>query len=214
LESIRAYDAAKASGEKPIPFEQAVAEIERSRKRLTPSVSFQALTRNQPDYKGLTKSNMRQGTVVSINIAQAGSAPMSPVSEARAVPGKGLEGDRYFHQVGTYSNKPGPDRELTLIEVEALEGLKRDYGIDLEPRDSRRNIVTRGVPLNHLVGREFKVGGATLSGIRLCEPCAHLEELTRDGVKRGLVHRGGLRAQILSEGTVRVGDAIEVSDHR
>ena len=157
---------------------------------------------------------MRQGTVVSINVARAGSAVMSTVNEARAVPGKGLEGDRYFHQVGTYSNKPGPDRELTLIEIEALEALKSDYGIDLEPRDSRRNIVTRGVPLNHLVGREFKVGGVTLSGIRLCEPCSHLEELTRTGVKRGLVHRGGLRAEIVSEGTIRVGDAIEIGDHR
>src|SRR5207245_6775664 len=93
---------------------------------------------------------MSQGVVVSINIARAGSAVMSTVNEARAVPGKGLEGDRYFHQVGTFSNKPGPDRELTLIEIEALEALKSDYGIDLEPRDSRRNIVTRGVPLNHL----------------------------------------------------------------
>jgi MOSC domain-containing protein YiiM len=155
-----------------------------------------------------------QGIVVSINVARAGSTVMSTVNEARAVPGKGLEGDRYFHQVGTFSNKPGPDRELTLIEVEALEGLKRDYGIDLEPRDTRRNIVTKGVPLNHLVGREFKVGGVTLNGIRLCEPCSHLEALTGTGVKRGLVHRGGLRAQIVSEGTIRVGDAIEVSDYR
>jgi MOSC domain-containing protein YiiM len=149
-----------------------------------------------------------QGTVVSINIAPTGGAPMSFVRETRAVPGKGLEGDRYFHQVGTYSNVPGPDREVTLIEVEALEALERDYGIALEPRDSRRNIVTRGVPLNHLVGREFKVGGATLSGLRLCEPCSHLEELTRNGVKRGLVHRGGLRAQILTEGAIAVGDKI------
>lgn len=171
-----------------------------------------AKTDNQVEQTGAL--NLFQGIVVAINIAPKGRAPMSTVSEARAVPGKGLDGDRYFHQVGTFSNKPGPDRELTLIEVEALEGLKRDYAIDLEPRDSRRNIVTRRVPLNHLVGREFKVGGATLKGIRLCEPCSHLEELTRDGVKRGLVHRGGLRAEIVSEGTIRVGDAIEISDHR
>ena len=146
--------------------------------------------------------------VVSIYIAPAARAPMTAVERARAVPGKGLTGDRYFSQSGTFSNKPGPDRELTLIEIEAIEALKRDYEIALEPGDARRNIVTRGVPLNHLVGREFRVGGVKLRGLRLCEPCSHLEGLTRSGVLRGLVHRGGLRAEVLSEGLIRVGDAV------
>ncbi len=153
-------------------------------------------------------------TVVSIHVTPAGSAPMAAVKEARAVPGKGLEGDRYLKQTGTYSNKPGPARELTLIEFEALDALKRDYGIELDPGNARRNLVTRGVALNHLVGLEFRVGPVTLRGIRLCEPCSHLEELTRVGVREGLVHRGGLRAQILTEGTIRVGDRITLPAFR
>ncbi len=156
---------------------------------------------------------MWNGTVVSLHIASAARAPLKSVAEVYARPGKGLEGDRYFKEVGTYSREPGPRgappaREVTLIELEAIEALKRDYGIELDPGESRRNIVTRGVPLNHLVGREFRVGDVALRGIRLCEPCAHLEELTRRGVLRGLVHRGGLRAQILTDGAIRVGDPV------
>jgi MOSC domain-containing protein YiiM len=98
---------------------------------------------------------------------------------------------------------------VTLIEVEALEALQRDYGVELQPSESRRNIVTRGVALNHLIGREFSVGDVRLRGLELCEPCGHLEGLTRPGVKQGLIHRGGLRAQILSEGVINVGDRIE-----
>src|SRR5690348_18371445 len=101
---------------------------------------------------------MFKGTVVSIHIASEAEGRMVAVTEARAVPGKGLEGDRYFQQTGTYSVKPGPDREVTLIEAEAVEALRRDYGLALEPGDSRRNITTRGVPLNFLVGKEFTVG--------------------------------------------------------
>ena len=134
---------------------------------------------------------------------------MVAVSEVRAVRGKGLEGDRYFNQIGTYSNNPGEGRDLTFIEIEAIEALKRDYGIELPPGDSRRNIVTRGVPLNHLVGQEFKVGKATLRGILLCEPCSHLEKLSEKGVQRGLIHRGGLRAHIIYGGMIRVGDPVQ-----
>jgi MOSC domain-containing protein YiiM len=127
----------------------------------------------------------------------------------RAIAGKGLEGDRYFNQVGTYSNRPGTGREVTLIEIEAIEALKRDYDIGLRPGESRRNIVTRGVPLNHLLGREFKVGEVRLRGARLCEPCSHLQKLTQQGVMRGLIHRGGLRAEILTGGVIRVDDVID-----
>jgi MOSC domain-containing protein YiiM len=152
---------------------------------------------------------MYKGTVVSIHIASEAEGRMVAVKETRAVPGKGLEGDRYFRHIGTYSAKPGPDREVTLIEAEALEALRRDYGVTLEPGESRRNITTRGVPLNFLVGKEFTVGPVSLLGIRLCEPCGHLEGLTREGTRAGLVHRGGLRAQILTEGVIRAGDAVE-----
>lgn len=157
---------------------------------------------------------MWKGSVVSINTAPAAGEPLVPVSEVRAVMGKGLEGDRYFRQVGTYSDHPGPRgapaaREVTLIEIEAVEALQRDYGVEMNSGDSRRNIVTRGVPLNHLVGREFRVGEVVLRGVRLCEPCSHLEGLTKKGVLRGLVHRGGLRAEILKDGVIRVGDPVQ-----
>ncbi len=152
---------------------------------------------------------MWRGRIDAIYIAATGSAPMQAVDAVRAVPGRGLEGDRYYSQLGTYSASPAPCRAVTLIEREALEALERDYGIALAPGASRRNLVTQGVPLNHLVGREFRVGAVRLRGIRLCEPCAHLEQLTRRGVLRGLIHRGGLRAEILTEGLIRVGDVVE-----
>lgn len=134
---------------------------------------------------------------------------MTPVPAVRAVPGKGLERDRYHDQTGTYSRPGSPDREVTLIEEEAVEALRRDYEVEFAAGDSRRNIVTRGVALNHLVGREFRVGEVTLRGIRLCEPCGHLEQVTGRPLRAGLVHRGGLRAQILTAGTIRAGDPIE-----
>ncbi len=156
---------------------------------------------------------MWEGIVVGVYITPMAIQPMVFVNEVRAVPGKGLEGDRYFKQIGTYSGKSGPGglppaREVTMIEIETIEALKRDYGIELDLGASRRNIVTRGVPLNHLVDREFQVGEVALRGIRLCEPCAHLEKLTSKELLGALVHRGGLRAQILADGIIRVGDSI------
>ena len=148
------------------------------------------------------------GEVVSIHLIPAAGGKATSVAQAKALPGKGLEGDRYGTGVGTYSNKPGPSRELTLIEAEALEGLKREDGLDLAPGDSRRNVVTRGVALNHLVDREFFVGEVRAKGIRLCEPCARLAELTDPKAHPGLIHRGGLRAQILTAGVIRVGDPL------
>lgn len=148
------------------------------------------------------------GEVVHIFLAGAPRVALAPVGEARVVAGRGLEGDRYFNGTGTFWKKDTPDRHITLIEAEALDALRRDYGVDIRPHESRRNIVTRGVALNHLVGHEFKVGEVTLRGIRLCEPCAHLESLTSKETRTGLVHRGGLRAAIVTEGTIRVGDPV------
>ena len=147
---------------------------------------------------------MFEGTLISINIASAAEAPMRSVDEVRAVPGKGLEGDRYFVRQGTFY-KPQPDRELTLIEAEAIEALRSEFQVEFDLSASRRNLVTRGVPLNHLVGKEFWIGEVKARGLRLCEPCAHLQRLSHPKVLPGLVHRGGLRAQILSEGTIKVG---------
>lgn len=151
-------------------------------------------------------------TVVSIHVAPGKAAPTISLAEVRAVPGRGLEGDRYFAGAGTFSNPPGPSREVTLIEVEALEALARDYGVALDPGAARRNVVTRGVALGHLVGREFRVGEVVLRGIRLAEPCAHLARLTHEKVLPGLVHRGGLRAQVVTGGVLRVGDAVVVPE--
>ena len=133
---------------------------------------------------------------------------MRSVSEVRAIPGRGLESDRYFSKTGTYSGKEGADRQVTLIETEALDALQRDYRIALDAKESRRNIATRGVALNHLVGRRFQVGEVALRGLRLCEPCSYMERMAGQPVRVGLVHRGGLRAEILTGGTIRVGDAI------
>ncbi len=151
---------------------------------------------------------MFEGTIIAVNISPVAEAPMKSVEEARAVPGKGLEGDRYFFRQGTFY-KPQPDRELTLIESEAIEAMKREFDVDYGVSDSRRNLVTRGVPLNHLVGKEFWIGEVKARGLRLCEPCSHLQKLSHEKVLPGLVHRGGLRAQILSEGTIRVGEIVK-----
>jgi MOSC domain-containing protein YiiM len=148
---------------------------------------------------------MFEGRVVSIHIAPTSSAAMQSLTEARAVPSRGLEGDRYFAGVGTFSQTPSEGgRDITLIELESVDALD----MNLSAADTRRNIVTSGVPLNHLVKREFRVGTVLLRGTRLCEPCSHLERLTKPGVMKEMAHRGGLRAQILTEGTIRVGDTI------
>jgi MOSC domain-containing protein YiiM len=152
---------------------------------------------------------MSQGTVISINIARVASGPMEELAEVRAVAGRGLEGDRYYNKEGSFSETPGTGREVTLIESEAIDALARDYKLELKPGDARRNIVTRGIALNHLVGKEFRVGDVKLKGVRLNEPCNHLASLTDGKVKEGLVHRGGLRAEILDDGTIRVGDPID-----
>ena len=152
---------------------------------------------------------MSIGTLAGIFIAPSAKAAMVSVSEVRAIPSRGLEGDRYFHAAGTFSRGHEPDAELTLIEAEAIEALAREQSLSLEPADSRRNLVTRDVALNDLVGREFMVGEVRVLGQGLCEPCKHLQRLTgHPAILNGLLHRGGLRAQILAEGTLRVGDAI------
>jgi MOSC domain-containing protein YiiM len=156
---------------------------------------------------------MWQGTVVSIHIAAAASQPLVAVAGVRAVAGRGLEGDRYFAGTGFYSARPAPIREVSLIEEETLEALRRDHQLELAPGITRRNIVTRGVPLNHLVGREFRIGTALLRGVQLCEPCQHVVDVT--GIKAllpTLLHRGGLHAQVMASGIIGVGDAIADAD--
>ncbi|ESP87347.1 MOSC domain-containing protein [Candidatus Halobonum tyrrellensis] len=149
-----------------------------------------------------------RGTVERIHTAPESGAPVEPADSVEAVAGRGLRGDRYFRDEGTFS--VGDDRGITLIEAEALDAVRTDYGIDLEAGAHRRNVTTRGAPLNHLVGERFRVGDARCEGVELCEPCAYLEDrLDVEGVRASLVHRGGLRARIVAGGTIAVGDGVE-----
>jgi MOSC domain-containing protein YiiM len=148
------------------------------------------------------------GSLVAIQIGRQAEGRLESVVEVRAVPGKGLEGDRYFRGEGSFSRNPGGGRQVTLVASEMLELLQSEHGIVLDPSETRRNLVTKGVALNELVGQVFHVGSVRMKGVRLAEPCDHLEGLTQPGVLKGLVHRAGLRADILDEGVLRVGDTI------
>jgi hypothetical protein len=147
------------------------------------------------------------GRVELLALATAAEAPMTVVAQAIAHAGRGLEGDRYFDARGTFSDPHATGHDLTLIEAEVLEQLALPGG-GLAPEDARRNIVTRGTDLNALVGRHFTIGAVTCVGRRLCEPCAHLQRLTMPGTLRALVHRGGLRADLVTGGVIAVGDAV------
>jgi MOSC domain-containing protein YiiM len=144
------------------------------------------------------------GTVEAIVIAPDTTAPVTSVATARVEPGRGLEGDRYYDGRGTFaSGRPGS--ALTLVAAEVLDELAVLRGT---PVDHRRNVVIRGTDLNALVGRDFTLGAVRCRGRRLCEPCAHLDRLNDGGLLRPMVHRGGLRADILSAGEIHVGDAL------
>ena len=146
------------------------------------------------------------GVVAGLLVAPTAEAPLERVFLAEAVAGRGLESDRYFDGRGTFSGS-GRGYELTLIEAEALEALAAD-GVEISWEQARRNVVTRGVGLNALVGRRFLIGDVECVGRRLAEPCSHLQRLAPPGILAGLVHRGGLRADILAGGTIRVGDPV------
>jgi hypothetical protein len=160
---------------------------------------------------------MFQGTLEAIFIGRTKGAPMEQVNAVEAIAGSGLEGDRYRNGIGTFSDhrasgKSGEffprDKQVTLIEAEAIEAAARDCDVKIEAAQSRRNLLVRGVPLNHLVEREFTIGEVRLRGLRLCEPCGHLEKLAVPGVQKALTHRCGLRAEILTSGTLKAGDQV------
>jgi len=136
-------------------------------------------------------------SVEAIHLGPAKATKLAPVDFARAVAGKGLEGDRHFKERGAH-----PGQALTLVEAENVE----DVG--LRPGGTRRQVTTRGVRLNDLVGKRFRVGEVECYGVELCEPCAHLESMTRPGIIKDLVHRAGLNADILTDGTISVGDEV------
>ena len=157
-------------------------------------------------------TEQHHGFVISLYISPKAGAPMQTVEQVAAIAGRGLEGDRYFLSDATKSTGAEPGQQVTLIEAEALEVLRRDFGVDLDAAESRRNIATRGISLDDLVGRTFRIGEAELVGVETCEPCAHMTQLSgKNGTRalRGLVHRVGLRAEITVGGTIRVGDRVE-----
>jgi hypothetical protein len=148
----------------------------------------------------------RSGAVVALLLAPLAEAPLHRVAEAHAIAGRGLVGDRYANGAGTFSGS-GRGYELTLIEVEALDALAT-AGVEITWEDARRNVVTRGIRLNALVGHRFRIGDVECIGRRLAEPCSHLQRLAPPGVLSGLVHCGGLRADIIGGGAMRVDDPV------
>jgi MOSC domain-containing protein YiiM len=151
---------------------------------------------------GALRLTAMEGLVEGIYVTPEHGELPQPVDSVRALAGRGLEGNRYF-----FDDAP-PGTALTLIAAEAVEAMEREHGISLEPRESRRNVVTRGIDVNELVGKRFRVGNVECEGVELCEPCAGLQAMTKPGVIKGLAHRGGLNADILSDGEISVGDAV------
>jgi MOSC domain-containing protein YiiM len=148
------------------------------------------------------------GRLEHIHITAKSRDPMQELSEAKLIAGSGIEGDRYLLGTGTYSMKPEPGRQISLIEAETLEALVRDKGIELTPQEHRRNLTVRDVPLNHLVGRQFRVGEVVLEGTRLNFPCKYLELVTGKPVYTPLLNRSGLNCIIVKGGTIRPGDTL------
>jgi MOSC domain-containing protein YiiM len=151
-------------------------------------------------------------TLEQILIAASPSHSMVEVDHVMAIPGKGLVGDRYFEGNGTFSPQPQkPDFEVTLMELEQIESFAKSSQLLFTAFQARRNLIVQGVDLNACVGKEFQIGSVRFRGIRLCEPCNYLAKITFPEVLPGLVHKGGLRAQILCEGVLRRGDAFKIS---
>jgi hypothetical protein len=160
---------------------------------------------NERDTRGT-----RTGSVVGLHVASETGGDPEPRDSVEAVAGRGLEGDRYYRGGGVYNERDDLEpSDVTLIEVEALEAAAEDYGVEFEPGAHRRNVTTRGVALNHLVGERFRVGEAVVEGTGLCEPCGYMESLAEqeDGAT-ALEHRGGLDARIVGSGTIGVGDDV------
>lgn len=172
------------------------------------------LAEHEPRYETESERGPNgSGTVETIAVAAEAEGPMTVMPSARAVAGRGLVGDRYERGEGTFSNPSGRGYDLTLVAAEALEELAAS-GVELAPAEARRNLVVRGIALDGLIGKRFRVGEVECFGVRRCEPCSHLERLTLPGVLRGLVHRGGLRADVLAGGEIAVGDAVRLEGAR
>lgn len=148
------------------------------------------------------------GTIDHIHVTPAKSQPMQRLDEARLLAGQGIDGDRYLLGTGTYSIKPGEDRQVTLIESEMLARVAADCGHEIAPHEHRRNLQVTGVPLQHLVGSRFRVGEALLEGVRINQPCKYLNLMLKRDVYMALWNRSGLNCRILEGGVVRPGDRV------
>ena len=144
------------------------------------------------------------GHVEAIFVASERGELPAPVERVRAYAGRGLQGNRYFWEDG---DAP-PGRGVTLIAAEAMDAVALEGNVSIEPAATRRNVLTRGIDVNELVGKRFRIGDVECEGVELCEPCAHLESMTQPGLIKALVHRGGLNADILSDGEISIGDPI------
>ena len=153
-----------------------------------------------------------QGELLHIHVASKAAAPMDELPKANLVAGIGIEGDRYATGLGTYSKRYHLDRQVTLIEIEVLESIARDRGVELLPSEHRRNLTTRDVPLGHLVGQYFRVGDCVLYGGRMNVPCLYLETLIAKKVFKPLINRSGLNCRVVVGGTIRIRERIEWCD--
>ena len=148
------------------------------------------------------------GRLLHIHVTPAKSQPMQPLETARLIPGQGIEGDRYALGTGTYSVKPGVDRQVTLIEAEMLARVAADNGHEISMDEHRRNLTVEGVPLQHLVGMRFRVGETLLEGVRINQPCKYLNLMLKRDVYMALWNRSGLNAKVIEGGEIQPGDAI------
>ncbi|MCU1430034.1 MAG: hypothetical protein JWL83_4034 [Actinomycetia bacterium] len=155
---------------------------------------------------------MFEGKLVGIYTTSEAGTPMQPRDEVEAITGVGLAGDRYGVGAGKFSEREGTGRQVTLIEREAVAAVNAEGDVTVGEQETRRNLVTEGVPLNHLVDRTFRIGDVVMRGKRLAEPCAYLASLTTPGVSRALVHRAGLRAEVLTGGVLHVGDVVALAE--
>jgi MOSC domain-containing protein YiiM len=152
-----------------------------------------------------------EGRVAAIAIAREAKGSMEAVDSVEIVQGEGLRGDRYGAGIGAaqFKGRRKPENEVTLIASEAIEAANDEFNYTIEHLDTRRNLLTEGVPLNDLVGKSFRIGeNVVLKGLELCEPCGYLEKRTFAGIKAALKHRGGLRCCVLEGGEIRVDDKV------
>jgi MOSC domain-containing protein YiiM len=153
------------------------------------------------------------GKIVNLLISKDPQSPMQNVNQIVLEVGKGIFGDRYYFQKGTFSdeNKIEPDSEVTLIEIEKINTLNEEHKLNITAEDFRRNIVVSNCDLNSLVGKEFQIGEVVLKGLRLCEPCKYLaDKLKEEKTLSKMVHKAGLRAQVIKSGSINLDSQVEV----